>query len=330
LIEIWNVPIVSGIDDIVDLLRTELSLQKVDLLKDTKNTFDNVMVTCIAHGDGVEKHPSCGISTVRKSDGNGGYYPAGTVHCFTCGYTADLPTFISNCFGHNDRGYNGFKWLTSNFVNLAIEKRKPLDIKLSREQEVKEVEFVSEEELSKYRFTHPYMYHRKLTDEVIDYFDVGYDKETDSLTFPIHDIHGNVLFIQRRGVSKKTFMNADHAEKGSTLYGYYQVLQNLSWIKELIICESPIDALTCWTRRRPAVATLGVALTKEQIKLLQRLPVTKYIEGFDRDKAGRIAAAKLKKRLGNTKLIYTVDWGDTKDWNLLTDEQWKNLQPTIL
>ena len=35
--------------------------------------------------------------------------------------------------------------------------------------------FVTEEELKSYRFTIPYMYERKMTDALIEKFDVGYD-----------------------------------------------------------------------------------------------------------------------------------------------------------
>ena len=42
-------------------------------------------------------------------------YPAGTVHCFTCKYTAPLDIFISKVLGFEDSGEEGRKWLLDNF-----------------------------------------------------------------------------------------------------------------------------------------------------------------------------------------------------------------------
>ena len=57
-------------------------------------TDSNIQICCPVHNNGQEKRPSCGISRVDKII-NGKKIPAGTVHCFTCGYTETLPEMIS-------------------------------------------------------------------------------------------------------------------------------------------------------------------------------------------------------------------------------------------
>ncbi len=113
---------------------------------------------------------------------------------------------ISRCFGIDDLGQYGLNWLKNNFLGEVLEERN-LVIDLFRDAYPKNpfYEHISEEELDSYRFVHPYMKTRKLSDKVIEMFDVGYDKDTECLTFPVKDINGNCLFIARRNVEFKRF-----------------------------------------------------------------------------------------------------------------------------
>ena len=112
----------------------------------------------------------------------------------------------------------------------------------------------SEEELDSYRYFHPYMYKRKLTDEIIELFDVGYDKDfvlkskttgnemhLQCITFPVRDITGKTLFIARRCVNNKIF----HYPEGVTkpLYGIYELYQLPEFPKTVYVCESIIASL---------------------------------------------------------------------------------------
>lgn len=339
--EIWNIPIIADVEDIIRFLKSELQTQQIDLLKDIKPSGQNLMVTCINHADGNERKPSCGISTIDVTR-QGKFYPAGTVHCFTCDYTSELPEFVSHCFGYNDKGMFGFKWLTSNFVNLSIEKRRLIELDMTRGGTTKKaIEFISESELESYRFIHPYMYRRRLNDAVIDYFDIGFDAATNALTFPVCDKNGNVMFIQRRSVDGKKFINDVTTMKGQSLFGLYQIYRNLNRVNEIIICESPIDALTCWVRKRPAVATMQAIPTFHQIKLLDELPVRKFISGLDNDDAGRTGEKRLKETLGKHKLLYDIqfpkiydddlgDWRYAKDINEMPDEEIDELRVNLL
>lgn len=306
MIEINDVPILASVEDIVSTLRMELHAHGVPLLKDMKKTQNNVMVTCPVHKNGQEQQPSCGISVVNIRRNNK-TYPAGTVNCFRCGYIASLPEMISYCFGFDDKGRQGFKWVTKNFVNIAIEERPDMILDMSRGKKKKEErQYLSEEELDAYRYTHPYMYQRGLTDDIIEEFDIGYDKEYKALTFPVHDETGKTLFVQRRSVKGKQFINDITTMKSESLYGYYHVIQNLHWIDRLYICESPIDALTFWKYDMAAVATMQAIPTPTQLKLLDRLPIREQVSALDDDEAGRKGEERLKKHLGKSKLLYDV------------------------
>lgn len=93
MITVWKTPIAASVEQILRDLK--LMLFAEGLLRDQNNTGSDVMVTCPFHKGGHERKPSCGVSLKEKITPDK-TYEAGTVHCYTCGYTADLPTFISD------------------------------------------------------------------------------------------------------------------------------------------------------------------------------------------------------------------------------------------
>lgn len=325
-----SIPIMESDINVISELRNQLKLQfNLDLFKDIKQGPQDLQVTCPVHSNGHEHSPSCGISTVKKGD-----VPSGMVHCFTCGYTATLEEMISNLFGRTDHGEFGKQWLIGNFLTVSIETRKDISLDLDRSTKPKkEVEFVSEEELAQYRYYHDYMYKRKLTDEIIEMFDVGYDPEFvlkdsfgnvkskfECITFPVRDRDGNCLFVARRAIHSKVFHYPSGVDK--PLYGVYELPENC---REVIVCESIINALTCWVYGKPAIALLGTG-SESQYKLLKNLSVRKLILALDPDDAGRRGTEKLKRNLKGYKLITEYVIPEGKDINDLSLEEFLNLE----
>lgn len=307
--------------DIIDELKSQLKLNGIHLLQITKDGSKDVMVQCPYHSNGQERRPSAGIS---KEDG--------TFHCFACGEVHSLTEVISYCFGKgDDLGKYGWIWLLKNFITISVEERPDLELNLSRDHSKKEEHtYVTEEELDSYRYTHPYMYKRRLTDEIIEMFDIGYDKNTDCITFPNRDLNGNCLFIARRSVRTKFFSYPKDVEK--PVYGLYE-LSKCNIIKgghnperySIIICESMLDALTCWVYGKPAVALNGLG-TPKQFKVLRDFPCRKYIIATDMDKRGLQARKKIREALFN-KIVteYSWDLNTAKDINDMDQEMFENL-----
>lgn len=307
----------ADLQQILTELRRQLLLNEIHLLqKAPRRSRNSLQIQCPYHGGGQEKNPSAGI---RASDG--------MFHCFACGEVHTLPEVISFCFGHTEDkiGSWGWKWLVKNFATVKVEERKDieLDIVRNRVHTTGNDNFVSPEELKKYRWVHKYMYARGLTDEIIDRFDIGYDADTKSITFPVHDIHGNCLFIARRSVNTKFFKYPEGVEK--PLYGLYQLYQEPEFPKEVIVCESMFDALTCWVYGRPAVAMngLGNDLCFEQ---LRKLPCRKLILATDNDTAGQKARVKIRKQIKNKLITEFVLPEGKKDINELTEEEFTGLE----
>ena len=318
--EVNNHVILDDTQDILIELRKQLELNGVKRFARFIDSGKNIQTNCPFHKEGQERKPSFGINK-----------NTGECHCFGCGWSGTLSEMISNCFGKDDFGAYGNKWLIRNFLSVAVESRPDIDVDFCRRKKItsETKKYISEQELDSYRYTHPYMYKRKLTDEIIDLFDIGYDKNTECITFPNRDINGNCLFIARRSVKTKFFNYPQDVEK--PVYGLYECNICAKTIKnwfpdEIIICESMIDALTCWVYGKYAVALNGTG-NENQFKTLRNMPNRKFILATDMDEAGLKARERIRQSLGN-KLVteYVWDINVAKDINDMSKEYFESLK----
>lgn len=304
-------PILENEMIILQRLKNELIYRGIDKLAVIKKSHNNIQVCCPIHKDGKERKPSCGINL----DESNGTAP-GTVHCFTCGYVASFKEFVSDCFGYNDGGDYGKRWLLENFVSLELEKRQNFKLNLSRVKP--EQKFVSEKELDSYRYLHPYMYKRHLTDEIIGKFDVGYDEKTKCLTFPVWDEKGRCVFVARRSVKTKFFNYPKEVNK--PVYALNFISNDTT---QVVVCESIINALTCWTWGIPAVALIGTG-SFEQYPILENSHIRKFLLALDPDEAGDKGRARLRKNVKG-KMIIDLQIPEGKDVNDLTKDEFLNI-----
>jgi len=326
------------LSDILTELVNQLRANNIPLIAKQRDSGDHIQITCPYHSNGMERKPSAGL---RKSDG--------ILHCFACGEVHSLPEVISHCFGHDEDliGTWGWTWLLKNFAIVQVEERKDvaLDFRRSNMADKNSIKadkinnnWVTEEELDKYRYTHPYMYKRGLTDEIIELFDIGYDRDMQAITFPVRDIRGNCLFIARRSVKTKFFNYPEGVEK--PLYGLYELHKigafekyevvkldgSAKGIDELIVCESMLDALSFWTVGKCAVALNGLG-NELQFKQLRELPCREIILATDMDERGLAARERIRKNMKNTKIISEYFFPEgRKDANDCTKEELLNLK----
>lgn len=312
-----NTPIGAELLDLLTELSTQLAINNIPLLQQMKDTPDNIMVQCPYHKNGQERKPSAGI---KKSDG--------TFHCFTCGETHSLQEVISFCFGHTDDivGAFGWNWILKNFLTINVEERKDIELDYNRNGDSvyggSAFHGVSEEELDSYRVYHSYMWKRKMTPEVVDIFDIGYDSQTQTITFPVRDRTGKCLFIARRSVNTKFFNYPSGVEK--PVYGLYELYQLKEFPKEVIICESMIDCIYFWTINKYAIALNGLG-NELQFKQLNQMPCRKFILCTDSDEAGMKARTRLKRNIKNKLITEYILPKGRKDANDCTLEELQNL-----
>lgn len=320
-----------SLEDVLTELVNQLRANNIPLILKQRNSGEHIMITCPYHSNGIERKPSAGI---RKSDG--------LLHCFACGEVHSLPEVISHCFGHTDDlvGKWGWQWLLRNFATVQVEERKDVDLDFSRniggrvfnsfsaagkhKNQIGRVDkldktYVSEEELDKYRYTHPYILKRGISEEVINLFDIGWDSRTNCITFPNLDKYGNCLFVARRSVKQKFFQYPPHVQK--EVYGIYQLYKLHVFPSEVIVCESMIDALSFWTVGKYAVALNGTG-NDTQFKQLRELPCREIILATDMDEAGLRARERIRKNMRNTKIISEYFFPEgRKDANDCTKEE---------
>lgn len=326
----------------MDVLAILSRLESQGLVRLNKRSGDYMTCYCPFHGDGNERKPSCGVLLVDQYK-NGKHYPAGMWHCFACGYAGSMQKGVSDILASHNISQDGLAWLKDNIPGFDVDSEYDLLVPDTLMEQTtnafalqyirmstnpSSARYVPEEELAGYRFVVPYMYQRKLTDDIIAKFDIGYDanwippgrsKPVPCITIPVRDRDGKTLFLCRRSIQGKMYNYPEGVTK--PVYGIDMIPPSC---RSLIICESAINALTCWTWGYPAVALLGTG-NSYQIQQLKELGVPEFVLCMDGDDAGAKATAKLKRQLKSNALIWSVSMPLGKDVNDLSKQEFESL-----
>lgn len=295
----------------LEVLKDDLALHGINRFFQFRLNGQNIQTTCPFHKDGQERKPSFGVNGDLNK-----------CHCFACGWSGGIEDMISQLYGYQDRGKYGKNWLVKHFNSVEVETRPNLMEVLNGNSNNNSSivdskhnnEYIPESLLDSYRYIHPYMYKRGLTDEIIEEFDIGYDKSRNCLTFPILDLDGNCVFVATRNVSNKFFILPKDLEK--PIYQAYRFTSGK--YKEAWIVESFLNCLTLWKYGIPSMALIGTG-NKHQYDILSKLPVRSYVLAFDPDDAGYKATQRFRRNVKN-KLIKEVVYKDDRDINDLQEE----------
>lgn len=329
MITIWGVPIVATVEQVLKDIK--LQLYGTGLLREMNITGADLMITCPFHKNGKEHSPSCGVllkeKVVREKK-----YEAGTVHCYTCGYTANLPQFIADVLGL-ENSLAGYKWLVGKY-NYSAQEREPLDLNLYRGQAQK-ASYMDEEEVERFNkelLNSPvaceYLHKRKITNWILGAYRLGYDPADKTVLFPVRDMQGRVVFYKGRSIAGKHFYNAKEIDKSSLVFGLWEICNGhfangvATPDTEIWITESEIDALTLISYGFYAVAIMGSHISEEQCKELERAPFRRFVLATDNDEAGRKGASQIKRLLIPKGFRFTnLKWNtELKDINDLAKE----------
>ena len=314
MIKLQDTIIQSDTQSILDMLKFDLAQHGVDRFHQFRRNGDNIQTSCPFHKNGQERKPSFGV--------NG---EIDRCHCFSCGWAGTIEEMISELYGYQDEGKFGKRWLIKRFNTVEIETRPNImdgfngrsnfnTNCISNTSSSNTTAFISDEELDKYRYIHPYMYSRGLTDEIIERFDIGYDRERKEITFPVRDIEGRCVFVAGRSTERKFFRLPQGLNK--PLYQGYRFVDGS--YKICYVTESFLNCLTCWKYNKPAMAMIGTG-NRKQYEILNKLPVREYILAFDPDEAGRKATERFRKNV-HGKIIKELVYPDNRDINDLQEE----------
>ncbi len=126
-----------------------------------------------------------------------------------------------------------------------------------------------------------------------------YDVFRDRLMIPIRDLQGRVIAFGGRTLSEEQpkYLNSPETElfsKGKTLFALDHAKDGISQLDQAVVVEGYFDAIALHAAGiNNAVASLGTALSIEQVRLILRYTESKQLVlNFDADKAGNIAAER--------------------------------------
>ena len=137
-----------------------------------------------------------------------------------------------------------------------------------------------------------------------------YDQFRDRLMIPIQDIQGRVIGFGSRtlGTDEPKYLNSPETplfDKGKTLFGLDKAKNSIQKQDQAIVVEGYFDVIALHAAGfTHAIAALGTAFSKDQLKLLLRYTDSKQvIFNFDADKAGTKATQRAIREI--EPLIYS-------------------------
>ena len=145
----------------------------------------------------------------------------------------------------------------------------------------------------------------------------AYDVFRNRLMFPVIDVRGSVIGFSGRilGDGEPKYLNSPDTlvfSKSRNLFALNISKKSKSGM--LILAEGNIDVVTLHDAGFDcAVASLGTALTQDQVRLMSRY-TDKVILAYDSDEAGRKASLRAISLLEKTDLrVKVIDMGNSKD-----------------
>ena len=241
--------------------------------------------------------------------------------------------FICRCKWHDDGGrpnlsVNGENGLYQCWVCGAkgrigeLTEEEELDALRARLRAVEnpvveEIEIKPESWLRQFTSHQYWRTARGFTTPTIQKFELGYDAGTNRLTIPIRTTEGKLIGAIKRALddSKPKYLNPSGFRSGHHLFGSHLV----NGRNKVALVEGPLDAIACWDVRVPALAVYGARLTEGQAYMLRFLGIEVVVPMFDRDVAGRAAAATVRNavpdliiREGEWPWTYAKDPGELR------------------
>ncbi|WP_042341160.1 DNA primase [Calothrix sp. PCC 7507] len=132
-----------------------------------------------------------------------------------------------------------------------------------------------------------------------------YDVFRDRLMIPIRDVQGRVIAFGGRTLTDEQpkYLNSPETElfsKGKTLFALDQAKTGIAQLDQAVVVEGYFDAIALHAAGiNNAVASLGTALSLEQVRLILRYTESKQLVlNFDADQAGTNATEKAIGEIG--------------------------------
>ena len=248
----------------------------------------------------------------------------GTFFCFSCQESKSLAEFIM--FVTQKSYFETLRFIESSETETDIVGI--IDKTLSKEPEWKQFDEVLIRRLYSQALDSPramrYYEGRRISENSINKFLLGYSDNQDMVTIPMHNPDGSVLLgFVARSIEGKDFKNTPGLPKSKILFNLHRVRNH----DTVYVVESSFDVIRLDQNGIPAVATLGANVSRNQTELLTKYFNRAIIVG-DNDDAGKGMQQKILDRLGNRATLITIP-SRFKDIGDMTDDDIQKLNTKV-
>jgi len=252
--------------------------------------------------------------------------------CFSCGYKGNVYTLVSDVKGidyHEAREYVNDK--EDMPIDSLMKRIKELPQYVQAEPDVVPM---SEARLAVY--TEPpdiELKKRFLQRGAVKVHGVLWDIKNEAWILPIRDPDdGSLWGWQEKGARGRFFKNQPAGvKKSKTVFGVHVMSSN----HDLIIVESPLDAVRLTGLGHNAISTFGAIISEDQAKIMRRAP--RIIAAMDNDKAGHTSNEQMRgfsRKYGMELSYFNYTGIDVKDVGDMTEQEIergiKNARTSIL
>tara|TARA_Y100000310_G_scaffold341508_1_gene440868 strand:- start:658 stop:1551 length:894 start_codon:yes stop_codon:yes gene_type:complete len=151
-----------------------------------------------------------------------------------------------------------------------------------------------------------WVYRRGFTTEVLDEWECGTNLY-DDLVIPIRDEKSRLVgWVTRRRAATPKYMYSKGLKKSKVLFGAHKITP----CSFVCITEGTLDTMWMTQHGYPAIALLGMSMSKRQQELLSTLRTEEVVLCLDNDTAGQTGLNKALQALGNTIMSSYVQLPD--------------------
>lgn len=277
-------------DEVVLILKEKIRFS------DVTNASDNLSAFCPFHKGGLEKTPAFYVYVGPSSQ----FRQTGTSYCHVCGEGWALPALLRKLGMPNSTIANVQRYLES--VKPTAKKKQGLSF---------EVPVLPEAILGMFEFCPLSLVRAGFTEEVLQRYEIGFDRTRRRIIFPLRDHLGNLVGLSGRTVVDdyprykiyKQELEEVHPHyelhKGRIVWGLNKFYEASRYhpVEPVVICEGFKAAMWVAQAGYPyVVALLGKSLSLEQQALLTRV-ANRLVLFLDNDDAGKDATRVVSKQL---------------------------------
>jgi hypothetical protein len=264
---------------------------------------DNVPAFCPFHKGGQERTPALYVYVGPSTP----HVQTGSAYCHTCGQGWSLPSLLRKL----GMPHNTIEVVQRFLKESGPAKRKPHDLCF-------DLPVLPEMTLGMFDYCPKALLQEGFTEEVLQQFEIGFDRTRDRITFPLRDHLGNLVGISGRAVRDGQYprykiYTGEFAEvyrnyqfhKGRLVWGlhrFYQASLN-QLVEPVVVCEGFKAAMWVAQAGHPhVVALLGTYASAEQRALLLRT-TSRVVLFLDNDSAGLAATPVMADLLGGADVL---------------------------